>query len=86
MLFDLLPRCARWRVPLRGALRQWLLRASPGVVGVLLLRLEGLLGIVDGPTHRPFPGSGAGLGAALVLPAVGVRRDLDPAGPGDAAR
>jgi hypothetical protein len=72
VLFDLLPRCARWRAPLRGALRQWLLRAVPGVVGVLLLRLEGLLGFVDGPTHRPFPGSGAGMGAALVVPALGV--------------
>jgi hypothetical protein len=71
VLFDLLPRCARWRVPLRGALRQWLLRAVPGVVFVCLLRLEGVFGVVDGPEHPPFPGSGAGLDTALILPVLG---------------
>jgi hypothetical protein len=58
-------------VPLRGALRQWLLRALPGVAGVAALRLEGLAGRIPGPHEPPFPGGGAGLGVAvLVLPVL----------------
>jgi hypothetical protein len=68
-LLDLATRVWRRRAERVSATRALLTRLWAPLTFVLVLRIEGLLGLVPGVHEPPYPGNGSGLGVyALALP------------------
>jgi hypothetical protein len=70
-LFDLVARSGRRGRPLGRALRRLAERTAPAIAFAVVLRLEGVAGIVPSLGEPPWPGTGTGIGViAVALPLI----------------